>query len=109
MPAFLIALLILTFAVEAPGQSLEDEIRAMRAEIQMLRGEIDVLRQELRGQDVVPLLQAQVEEHAQTKVETNARFPMKIFGTIVSNTFFNRQGADWMDVPNIATGRSEER
>jgi cell division septum initiation protein DivIVA len=48
----------------------------MRAEIQRLRQEVDALKQELKtSSDVVqefPLVQAQVQEQAQTKVETSS-------------------------------------
>lgn len=52
----------------------------------------------------VEMLQAQLAEHAQTKVESNSRWPVKLFGAIVSNTFFNagvRGEADWVDNPTI--------
>jgi hypothetical protein len=42
-------------------------------------------------------------EHAQTKVESSSRFPVKIFGNIVSNTFFNTGEANWLDSPNIVS------
>jgi hypothetical protein len=51
--------------------------------------------------DALPLLQAQVAEQAQTKVESNSKLPVKIFGTIVSNTFFNTGEVNWLDNPNI--------
>jgi len=53
--------------------------------------------------DALPLLQAQVAEHAQTKVESNSRLPVKIFGTIVSNTFINTGEVNWLENPNIVT------
>jgi hypothetical protein len=52
--------------------------------------------------EALSLLQAQVAEHAQTKVESNSKLPVKIFGTIVANTFFNTGEANWIDSPNIA-------
>jgi len=50
--------------------------------------------------EVLPLLQAQVAEHAQTKVESNSKLPVKVFGTIVFNTFFNSGEANWLENPN---------
>lgn len=116
------------------AQATSDELREVRAELQRLREEVAALRKELRESRVVPaaltaavhsaqsppvstahaqeispaaqveMLRAQLEEQAQTKVESSARFPVKIFGAIVSNTFFNAgQGgeADWIDHPTI--------
>ena len=37
----------------------------------------------------IPLIQAQVEELVQTKVESNSRMPVRLFGTILSNTSYN--------------------
>lgn len=51
--------------------------------------------------DSLPLLQAQVAEQAQTKVESNSRLPVKIFGTIVSNTFINTGEVNWLENPNV--------
>jgi hypothetical protein len=77
----------------------------MAAEIKQLREELDQVKQELRQNDAVPLIQAQIEEQAQTKVETNSKFPMKVFGTIVSNTFLNDGEANWLDLGNIVLPR----
>jgi hypothetical protein len=46
------------------------------------------------------MLQAQVAEHAQTKVESNSKMPVRIFGTIVFNSFFNSGEANWLENPN---------
>ena len=78
----------------------------MRAEIQRLSEELDAVKQQLQNRpeaaEQVPLLQAQIQGRAQTKVETNSRFPMKVFGTVVSNTFWNTGEPNWLDIPNIA-------
>lgn len=49
--------------------------------------------------DTVSLIQSQVAEQAQTKVESGSKMPVKIYGTILSNTFFNTRDTDWADVP----------
>lgn len=105
MPLILL-LLVLFIAQPAPAQSLEDEVRAMRTEIQRLREELEAVKQEVRNKTQVveelPLIQAQIQEQAQTKVESNSKFPMKVFGNIVSNTFWNTGEPNWLDIPNIA-------
>src|SRR5437016_3521582 len=99
-------LLLLLSVGPLSAQTIEDQMRELRAEVQRLRQELDTVKQELRTHndaiESVPLIQAQVQEQAQTKVETNSRFPMKVFGTIVSNTFWNSGEPNWLDIPNIA-------
>jgi hypothetical protein len=97
---------LLLCAESLSAQSLEDQMRDMRAEVQRLRQELNEVKQELRDHNQaiedVPVIQAQIQEQAQTKVETTAKFPMKVFGTIVSNTFWNSGEPNWLDIPNIA-------
>jgi hypothetical protein len=97
----LILLYLLVLVVPAQGQSVEEQLRAMQAEIQALRAEVTALKQEVRG--TVPIVQAQVAQFAQTKVESSSKFPVKLFGTIASNTFWNSNDTDWLDIPNMAT------
>jgi hypothetical protein len=49
----------------------------------------------------VELLEAQVAEQAQTKVESQSRFPVKFFGTVHFSTFWNSGEANWLDLPNV--------
>ncbi len=51
------------------------------------------------------LLEAQMSEHAQTKVESDSRWPVKIFGALLASTFWNTGDADWIDLPNVADGQ----
>src|SRR5262245_39277434 len=102
-----ILLLILFISSQSlQAQTVEDQLRDMRAELQRLRQELDEVKQELRSRDEaideIPLLQAQVQEQAQTKLETTSKFPMKIFGTVLSNTFLNTGEPNWLDIPNVA-------
>ncbi len=102
----ILILLFLLFAQPAAAQTVEEEVRSMRQEIQQLRQELDDVKRELKNRpdaaDEISLLQSQVQEQAQTKVETSSKFPMKVFGTIVSNTFLNTGEPNWLDIPNIA-------
>ncbi len=47
------------------------------------------------------MLQAQVEELAQTKVQSSSRFPVTLAGAIVSNTVVNSGDANWLESPNL--------
>ncbi len=97
--------LVLFFLISIPAQAqtVEEQLRAMQAEIQALRAEVNDLKQQVRP---VPIVQAQVAEFAQTKVESSTKFPVKFFGTIASNTFWNSNDTDWLDIPNIATANN---
>jgi hypothetical protein len=101
---FLLIMLLSPLALRA--QTIEDQMREMRAEIQLLRQEVNDLKQQVRNNNEtienVPVIQAQIQEQAQTKVEASSRFPVKLFGTVMSNTFWNSGEANWLDIPNIA-------
>jgi hypothetical protein len=112
------------------GAGVAQEIAAMRQELARLRAEVDALKQALGSRTAEPgtpgapgapatpgaaqaaatpvdtaaavsVLQTQVQELAQVKVESDSRLPIKIFGTILSNTFFNSDEANWLENPNI--------
>ena len=116
------------------GPRVPTEVAAMRAELARLYEEVDALRASVtemraamglatQGQppahpapaqppqvtpETVDVLRAQIEEQAQTKVESSSRLPVKISGTILSNTFVNSAGANWLENPNLA-GTSARR
>ena len=52
-------------------------------------------------QPSLELLQTQVAELAQVKVESTSRMPVKVFGTIHTNVFANSGDPNWLDRPNI--------
>ena len=60
-------------------------------------------QQEVTSAEVLPLIQAQLNEQAQSKVESNSKFPMRLFGTVVSNTYMNTGEPNWLDVGNVVT------
>lgn len=110
---------------------LHDELAALRAEVAVLRGAADqpgaatpVLQPALyrpaigasstgRRSDAEPaaeqqvtpeafdLLKTQVEEMAQSKVESVSKMPVRLYGTILSNTVFNSDEANWLENPNL--------
>jgi len=61
--------------------------------------------QALTPEEAIPLLQAQVAEHAQTKVESNSKLPVRIFGTLLTQAFFNSHDVNWLDNPNVVNVR----
>lgn len=108
---------------------LRQEVASLRAELcrnqsrnadastmcsNLLAGQEGSERSELAASPTVPqepqepsteakleLVQAQVAEQAQTKVESESRFPVRISGTVHFSTFWNSGEANWLDLPNI--------
>jgi hypothetical protein len=129
MPTLIMLLLVSAASVAAPLRvSAQDgtmtqadvvnELRRLRAELDEARRELATLRTDVTrlkgGGDAWPddqaalpidaaveVLQAQMAEHAQTKVESASRFPVTLFGTIQSNVAANTGEANWLDNPNL--------
>jgi hypothetical protein len=104
----LAACLVCLAGVSAPaaGQETQEDIKrelaAMRAEIQQLRAEVNALKGVPGAQGAqVELLQTQIAELAQVKVESTSRMPVKIFGTIHANVFANSGTPNWLENPNL--------
>jgi hypothetical protein len=102
------------FAGQESPDDIKRELAAMRAEIQQLRAEVSALKRAQGAQGVlgaqgaqeaqgaqVELLQTQVVELAQVKVESTSRMPVKIFGTIHANVFANSGTPNWLENPNL--------
>ena len=53
----------------------------------------------------IEVLQTQVAELAQTKVESTSRFPVKLFGTVHAGVFANSANANWLDNPESSSRR----
>jgi hypothetical protein len=100
------------------------EIARLRAEVAVLRGELATVKagaapmsttalapslptpvssqaQPEQAAPGVDMLRAQVEELAQTKVESQSKMPVRLFGAIVSNTVSNSGMANWLENPNL--------
>ncbi len=93
---------------------LKAQIDALRAEVQSLRALVQrepaaataptptPVETPPESQDpIVAMLQEQVAEQSQVKVESASRLPVKLTGSIVANTFFNDGEANWLENPNV--------
>jgi hypothetical protein len=100
-----------SLAMPASAQPSNDDLATLRREMQELRAEVAALKK-LVGAGAQPapatdpgpaiaMLQEQVAEQAQTKVESKSRMPITLSGTIVSNTVYNSGEANWLENPNI--------
>jgi hypothetical protein len=94
---------------DAAARELLSELQQMRAALEETRIELRRLREEVDALKVRPpetppaveILQSQMAEHAQTKVESASRLPLRLSGTIHSSTAFNSGEANWLENPNI--------
>ena len=86
-----------------PMTDVARELAALRAEVRELRAKVDALTAaaEAPVPQAMDMLQTQVAELAQTKVESTTRFPVKLFGTVHAGVFANSDNANWLDTPNI--------
>jgi hypothetical protein len=81
---------------------IKRELAALRAEVQQLRGELDAVKQQAPPAPAsLEILQTQVAELAQTRVESTSRAPVKLFGTVHGHFFTNSGNANWLDIPNL--------
>jgi hypothetical protein len=109
---------------------LTGKLDSMRQQLIDSQNEMDELRNELRGlrqqlaersqadtadrdatalrtsvadlREETGLLQAQVKQHDQTKVETSSKFPLRINGALLATSIFNSANADNFNLPTIA-------
>ncbi len=93
-------------------QALAADLRALRATAPIsaraaaaaasgLAAPLRLASQEPAAPLPAEMLQAQVQELAQVKVESGSKFPVRLTGTIVSNTVVNSGDANWLESPNI--------
>ena len=114
--AVLVSMLPVSALAQGAGPTSAD-VAALRAELAQLRAEVAEMRavvQALRGaapsEAAAPaapagpasMVEAQVAELAQVKVESVSKLPVRVFGSIVSNTVLNDGEANWLENPNIA-------
>jgi hypothetical protein len=113
---------------------LTTKLDTMRRQLVESQNEMDELRNELRGlrqelaernqsdiaardagalrasvaqiQEETELLQAQVKQHDQTKVETSSKFPVRINGALLVTTIYNSGNADDFNLPIVAVPKA---
>src|SRR5207247_10062867 len=71
-----------------PMAELRRELAVLRVEIQDLRNEVATLKG-LQVGNAIDIVETQVAELAQTKVESTTRMPVKLFGAVHAGVFAN--------------------
>ena len=113
--------------IHAEVAALRAEVRALRADLEAIRaslgarsplmlraahavppsaqgetaGAVEPSSQAADPQAIIEMLQTQVAELSQSKVGTESRLPVRLFGTIHSHVFGNSGNANWLDNPNL--------
>ncbi|HZS09979.1 MAG TPA: hypothetical protein VFD58_34445 [Blastocatellia bacterium] len=79
-----------------PGQS----VQPAQTEQSAIRDPQSAIEERLdRLQEQVEVHTEQIREHAQTKVESDSKFRVRLFGMILANTYFNTNDSSLSDVP----------
>src|SRR3954462_10174169 len=112
-PARLLLLVVLLLSSRSPAAAQPQggpDVRQLQTEVATLRGEIAELKAALADvqralgvstpaqatrvtPEMIDVLKTQIEEQAQAKVEAASRLPVKLFGTILTNTYVNSSDA----------------
>jgi hypothetical protein len=96
-------------------ERLQGELREVRTQLAapsaetpavttVTASELQTSVQQLQNQDDV--LQAEVKQHDQTKVESVSKFPVKITGLMLFSSFLNDGAVDNIDLPIVALPRT---
>lgn len=48
------------------------------------------------------VLEAEIKQHEQTKVETTSKFPLRLYGLVLFNAFYNADAVDDIDLASVA-------
>lgn len=78
-----------TTTIETPTPATQAALETVKAEVESLREQAEVNA-------------AQLKEHAQTKVESESKFKVKLHGMILANTYLNTNDSSLNDVPLFA-------
>ena len=77
------------------------ELKAALADVQRALGVATPAPATRVTPEMIDVLRSQIEEQAQVKVESASRMPVKVFGTILTNTYVNSSDAIWLENPNF--------
>jgi hypothetical protein len=94
---------------------LQAELREVRTQMQAANAETPTATaeaasalqqsiQQLQSQDEI--VQAEVKQHDQTKVESGSKYPVKITGLVLFSSFLNDGAVDNIDLPILAIPRN---
>lgn len=82
---------------------LESENRSLREEVRQLREQILPPSAEEKLEERVAIVERRTDEQAQVKVEASQRFPVRLTGMALVNSFFNSKQNGGADNPTVAS------
>jgi hypothetical protein len=93
-------------------EGLERSNRELTEEVRALRSQLSATSPRPRGEgpeleDQVAVATARIEEQAQTKVESGQRFPIRIKGMLLFNTFLNSKQDGQEQYPSVAAPKAD--
>lgn len=112
--------------LDAEVAVLRSDVAELRSELDALRAELLVLRAARQADarvgrpdasavvtvptlqlpavtpEQIEIMQSQLAELSQTKVESASRLPVRLTGTILTHTFYNSGEANWLENPNLS-------
>ncbi len=109
-------------ATERQLEQSQRQIQQLQEELSQVRKQLDISRSAITAspgmpeptaahepddlQERVEALEAQVKLHDQTKVESSSKYPLRLTGLILFNSFINSGSVDNFDLPSAAVPHS---
>ncbi len=90
--------------IGSPSETLSDQVPSS-ATPQTHAETGSIAAQVARQQEEQEILQAEVKQHDQTKLESASRYPVRVYGLMLFNAFSNAGVVDNPDLPSVAIAR----
>ena len=102
-------------------EQTQQQLNQLRAELEQLRGRASLSEsssamsgastsslavQVAHQQDEQEVLQAEVKQHDQTKLESLSKYPVRVYGLLLFNAYSNAGVVDNADLPSVAMPRT---
>src|SRR5579884_1109815 len=93
--------------LEQENRALSDQVKELRAELAALRTQSETNQITEAGQ--IELQQRRIDEQQQSKVEASQKFPIRLAGMALFNTFLDSKQNGGVDYPVVASAPSSGR
>ncbi len=94
--------------LEQENRSLTDQIKELRSELAAARGDAAAVNAQT-VEERLDVQQQRIEEQAQTKVEASEKFPIRLTGMALFNTFLDSHQNGGFDYPTAASAPGAAR
>ena len=93
--------------LEQENRALADKVKSLEAQLAAARGEVPPPAE--TTQEQLDIQQQRIEEQAQTKVEASQKFPIRLTGMALFNTFLDSRQNGGADYPTAASATGPGR